>query len=160
MPTLLKVLDKAIDPTAMDDATATKLGLKVYSHGTTYNGGIAPTVTLSTTLSVVVASRFMPYQMQDGVWRMKVQLRATSVTSTTQHNITINGITYSTVASNGFHQTLYFSNQTSNGVTDTVVMGNHTTPNTAVFGIKGSTNFNEFSCAGDFELASKPTWAY
>ena len=43
----------AVLSSALDDATATQLGLKQYLHGTTYNGGIAPTVTAGSGITTI-----------------------------------------------------------------------------------------------------------
>jgi hypothetical protein len=58
-------------PTALSDADATRLGLKAYSHGTTYRGGNSPTIVLAGgggTLSSVTKSLFVPRQLQNGTW--------------------------------------------------------------------------------------------
>ena len=135
----------------------TKLGLMIYSHGTTYNGGNAPTVTLTGgggTLTSVDTSKFIPYQMADGSWRMKFNVQVTvSVQVRTSLNITIAGVTFPNYP-NG--EQLYGSN-----VGGTPLTYCQTTPNTGqvVMGY-ASVNTTNSSWSGDVALASKPSWAY
>jgi len=49
-------------PTAYSDADATRMGLKQYLHGTSYNGGISPTVTGIGSVSTILRAVFIPYQ--------------------------------------------------------------------------------------------------
>ena len=145
MATILNTI--ASDPTSMSDAAATKLGLKVYSHGTTYNGGNAPT--LSGSGFVAATSSFIPYQMQNGSWRIKFNFNGNG-TSSTFHSIAIAGITFDqNQAIVGTAGTL--------GVTPISPMANIGTGQVAM-GLTGARPDSFWS--GDVSISSKPTWAY
>lgn len=133
----------------------TKLGIMPYSHGTTYNGGNAPTITLTAgggTLSSVSRSKFMPYQMADSTWRLRFNFRvAVSSTSRTTAQFTIAG----TVFQNGFNQAVSgFANTeiaptSYTGINDGTITIDHAASTTT-----------SYHFSGDVELESKPTWAY
>jgi hypothetical protein len=154
--TQVALIDSAI-PTALDDATATRLGLKVYVHGTSYNGGNAPTVTLTGgggTLSSVPFSSFIPYQTSDGSWRMKFNITVlVSSTARTAANFAIAGVTYFNTAP-GDGQVV------SGGVVSVAAgisyAGNSSDINTS----HTSATAGEYWFSGDVKLASKTTWAY
>jgi len=142
----------------MDDTTATRLGLKQYLHGTTYNGGNAPTVTLAGgggTLTTVHRAEFIPYQMQDGGWRLRLTVECDiSSAVRTAASFAVNGILTPTGGGDG--QALAGGNL-SNIPANYVLIN----PNTNQFSLghaSGTTSRYQF--AGDIRLASKPTWAY
>jgi hypothetical protein len=57
------------DHSRLDDATATRLGLKAYSHGTTYNGGNSPTIIMLSGGTLSSALTFIyPRQLSAGSW--------------------------------------------------------------------------------------------
>lgn len=139
-----------------ENIAATKAGLKVYSHGTTYNGGLSPTITLNSgggTLSSVTRSLFIPYQMQDGTWRLRFEITVIpSSLSRTQAQFTVAGITFKSTT--GFYQ--MFATTDTNvqmmgyAIYNTGILVNqHAAATTAIYNM-----------AGDVELESKPTWAY
>lgn len=135
-------------PAAMDDASATRLGLKVYSHGTTYNGGNAPTITLTVASGLGgVVSAFIPYQVQDGSWRLKANVLYT---------FTSNGVADINVAGvNAVNEhALAVSGAGSNPVHNAYVAA----PNQFVMRFGSVVTSNRFHC--DIPLSSKPTWAY
>lgn len=142
---------------SLDNGSATRLGLKQYLHGGSYSGGGAPTITLSSgggTLSSVTRGIFVPYQMQDGTWRLKVSFTVfLSSAARTSAVFAINGVTFNIVA--GF-------DQIGSGLTNVSQFVNaYTLPNTSTVEMdypSSTTTLHSFS--GDFELASKPTWAY
>jgi len=144
------VMDFSTTPMGMSDAQATALGLKSYIHGTTYNSGIAPTVTGLAGFALVRSS-FIPYQLQSGVWRLKLSLR-TTFSSNSAANFTLAGVTAIAELQNilatagpGFGTPSNYSNMnTSSGS----------------FDINFSTTVGGAIFSGDVELASKPTWAY
>jgi len=145
-----------LPPSAMSDSQATMLGLKVYSNGTSYNGGNAPTLALFSgagTLNSVNYSQFIPYQMQDGSWRMKFNFSVLlSFLARTAVEITINGV--ATPASG--LQT--FSAAIGGAVALTRPQISATT---ARFYFEyPSTASTEHYAAGDIILAAKPNWAY
>jgi hypothetical protein len=151
-----KALQDAVGPTGMSDAVATMMGLKVYSHGTTYTGSPnSPTVTLTSgsgTLSSVTLAKCIPYQVQDGTWRMRFSLTAAlSSAARSVIGLSIAGVTFPAqdqgVGGNnaGAAATTYAVASASGSQ---VTMGYPSaTTDTAIF-------------SGDVALASKPTWAY
>jgi hypothetical protein len=139
----------------LDDATATRLGLKQYVHGTAYNGGIAPTLTSAQAGFSVAWATFIPYQMQDGGWRLKFSFRVgfTSA-SVTAVNVALSGITFP--ATFDFF-TGYFlgSSQILRGVIDSP----GSVPSFSLASTVATTAVG-IGTAGDVALSSKPTWAY
>lgn len=136
----------------LDDATATRLGLKQYLHGTTYNGGIAPTVTLGAgggTLSSVDLASFVPYQTQDGSWRLKFNIAVTvSSAARTLAALDVVGISVGTL------QAAYGLSSSSPLLATSYVSG-------ARFQIDhSSTTTTKYYFSGEAALSSKPTWAY
>lgn len=140
---------------SLSDATATRLGLKQYLHGTTYNGGNAPTVTCSTPGFVVFRATFLPYQIQDGSWRLRFNIYGNgtnaNISSTT---ITTAGVVYKTgtqvVSSVLLGATYNPSYSYTSGTTSSIQIGTAAVSN----------NIGEIGVSGDVELNSKPTWAY
>ncbi len=152
-----KALIESGTPTALDDATATRLGLKSYSHGTTYNGGNAPTVTLASgggSLNSVGRSMFVPYQLADGSWRLKFNL-CVSVSSLTRTNcqFAINGLTFNSTGS--AYQAIAVNDTSLNGLSGYCSPGTGT-----LVAVHQSLNTSFYGLSGDVELQSKPTWAY
>lgn len=137
----------SLDPTLMSDAAATRLGLKQYAHGTNYNGGNAPTITHSGGSAYV--GKFIPYQMQDGSWRMRFNL-SFSKPSNTNADFDVAGITSLTylqpIATDG--DQLGAINLSRLGI------------NSNAFQMRTAVAITEAHASGDVGLASKPTWAY
>ena len=134
--------------TSLDNATATQLGLKTYLHGTTYNGGNAPTVTGMT----ITRALFMPRQMQDGTWWVKVAI-AGSQTANSSVTLSINGLLFKNLAS--YYQAVSVWWGTNQGMRANVF------PNTNQIEADLASGTGTFvSLIGDLELDSKPTWAY
>ena len=136
---------------SLDNATATRMGLKVYLGGTNYNGGISPT--LQGTPPGYSAQRIalIPYQVQDGSWRMKFNIAYTMTSSTVADFTGIIGVTLIST-----QQTCSPSTQTGASISPLVASIGSASGfvfrfNTAVTGVLMS---------GDIEIASKPTWAY
>lgn len=142
--------------TSFDDVTATRLGLKEYFHGTTYNGGNAPTLSSAQAGFAVDRGLFIPYQMQDGTWRLRFNavynFTSASVTSLT---VTLANTTFKNVAN--FFQPIsgFFASGTIRNVA-------YVTPNTSNIVVTGPSaeTTNRAYVSGDVELESKPTWAY
>ena len=158
LPTRMNVQET---PTAMSDVLATKLGLKVYSHGTTYNGGIAPTITQAGGSGMVVkSSRMMPYQMQDGTWRLRFQISFTA-TSNTSNTYTINSVFWQADGAAGFYA-LYAAAASGNGLDCNAAADSNTSGTVQSFSVRkpNSVAYTDHAVSGDVGLASKPTWAY
>lgn len=140
----------------LDDATATQLGLKQYLHGTTYNGGNAPTVTSAQSGFAVVRAVFVPYQCQDGTWRLKVNLVADFTSaSISAITVSINGTVFKNVTN--FYQAMvgFFAS----GTIRNVVYVNPNNGNITVAAPTAETTARVY-ISGDVELNAKPTWAY
>lgn len=149
-------IDAIESPTTQTDILATKAGQKSYLHGTAYNSSIAPTVTGSVAFTNVYRGEFIPYQMQNGSWRMRFNITGSVASgSRTGQDILINGITSKNInasarqavnsysAASATMSVAWFENN-SNQITI-----RHT-----------STTTTEYHVSGDVALESKPTWAY
>jgi len=144
---------------SMGDVLATQLGYKVYQHGTSYNSGVAPNITMTGgggTLSSVVRSAFVPYMVQDGTWRLSISFVVTvSSTARTAATFAINAVTFKNTSS--WNQPLWAQNYDGSvgtlyafAATNTSnVQVNHASATTTAYGF-----------TGDVELNSKPSWAY
>lgn len=133
----------------LDNASATRLGLKEYLHGTTYNGGNAPTVTGQAGFAADTRCVFIPYQMQSGTWRLRFNVRF-SQTSGTTADITIAGVTFNKVAPVAV---------SGNNLAAANYAGRTTDASGSIV-LRASSADTIFSVSGDVELSSKPTWAY
>jgi hypothetical protein len=133
-------------PTTLDDATATRLGLKQYI------GGVNVTVTSS---NAVTASRyvFIPYQMQDGSWRCKFQISVQFTTNQTSNTFTVTGLTFKNVV-NAFYQSGSTANASAPAAIQCICDNNANT-----IRIFSASAANHWGASGDAELESKPTWA-
>lgn len=130
---------------ALDNTIATQYGYKRYAIGTAYNAGITPTMT--GTGYTVASGSLVPYQTQDGTWRLRINVRGT-ITSTSSVLLTLSGVTFSAV-----DQGMTFS---GNGVASVTAVASGGTINVS----NAVSNFTVVIVSGDVELASKPTWAY
>jgi len=149
-----KALQDSGFPIALTDAQATALGMKTYLHGTTYNSGIAPTVTSGESGFSVSRAAFVPYQMQDGSWRCKFNIQvAVSAATRTSITININGLTFS----NAGEQAAYGWNRSATSSSQ-LCRGNQNSNALDLYHTSASTGSYVFG--GDVELQSKPTWAY
>jgi hypothetical protein len=130
---------------------ATKMGLKRYAIGTAYNGGIIPTITGTGTNPV---GYMIPYQTTDGTWFCKGSARCTAFTNASDYQPSIvPNMSVATFAQAG-----------------SIVAENFVgVPCKGSYGFDGG-NFitsleqNQpwimWAVKFDFQLASKPTWAY
>lgn len=143
----------------LDDATATRLGLKQYLHGTTYNGGNAPTVSVGLNVSSMIVHRawFIPYQRQDGGWNLKINITAASAVSvsSTIHKISINGVVFKNAVA--AYQAL--AGGVDGGVAQRYIVGEPNANNIS-FEASSTNSPTAYYVCGDIELESKPTWAY
>ena len=148
----------------LDDASATRLGLKQYLHGTAYSGGSSPTlngpyITCNQAGFSVVRGVTVPYQVQDGTWRLRISFVATITATSSAINTTvgINGVTFKNLTN--YYQALSGGNAGTS-------LGNFqrsiTNPNTGqiFFDTAAGTSVTIIMVSGDVELDSKPTWAY
>lgn len=154
-PTAIDIQYQPNAGTAMDDAEATRLGLKSYAHGTSYNNSVAPTITLSAgggSLSSIAHSDFMPYQMQDGSWRMRLSFSAVvSSTSRSFAEFTVQGVLSPNItqAVSGYSgSAAEVQKGTMDNSTNTFTVAHVTATTTS------------YRMSGDVRLNTKPTWAY
>lgn len=142
-----------------DNVVATQRGQKTYFHGTTYNGGAAPTVTSDGALSgfSVVRAAFQPRQMQDGSWWCKGNVVATFTSTTfSSEAFSVNGLT----SKNTTNYIQNFSGHTNNynGSARCQIGASSGSFSVTLLTSTGSTTAVRFNF--DIELDSKPTWAY
>jgi hypothetical protein len=147
----------AVLSSTLDDVTATQLGLKQYLHGTTYNGGNAPTVASAQAGFSVIRAVFVPYQTQDGAWRLKFNIAA-SITAASLSSIimTVNGIVFKST-SNFLQSIGGYQNTAGNAVASATFVGAGSAQIVSNF-VTATVTFT--NATGDVELNAKPTWAY
>lgn len=141
----------------MTNVMATELGYKAYKHGTTYNGGNAPTISLSSgggSITGIDYSSFRPYQTSGGVWRCRGEFTA-AMSSTARTTITfaVNGLAYGST-----YQPISgwaLSSAVTNGVTHAYFdrFDNFYLQHASGTSVK-------YLVAFDIELSAKPSWAY
>lgn len=145
-------------PQMLSNAESTRLGQKAYFHGTTYNGGNAPTITLSSgggTLSSVIRGEFIPYQMQDGTWRLRFNAGVSlSSTARTGATIAVAGVTFKNTSN--FFQTI-----SGMSLQSAVTTRAYVNPNADTISVEMASHTNTGAFySGDVELESKPNWSY
>jgi hypothetical protein len=132
-------------PSAYSDAEATRMGLKIYRAGVAYNGG--NTITATGTTGITYSS-FIPYQMQDGTWRLKINITSNTSAATTT------SVVFSSISAISASQALSVGNY-GTGFGGTL-------DNTGGLRLNGyaPTSVTSWYMSADIELASKPAWAY
>lgn len=150
----------------LDDATATRLGLKQYladkaggANDIAYFGGNKATLTASDNVTVAISSVtravLIPYQTQDGNWRLKFNINFVLPSATrTTASVFINGVTSAT-----YNQATSSSAVTSTATNIWSLCYASTNP-VRIQSLHASAATTEYIYSGDIELASKPTWAY
>ena len=131
---------------SLDNATATQLGLKQYLHGTTYNGGNAPTVSGSG-ISSITTGRFIPYQLQDGSWRLRLNIFAVYSPALASGVVSINlgaGVTFDVSSAISLLGGTGYSNGAAANIQWSATSG----------------TISNVIISGDVSLSGKPTWAY
>lgn len=141
----------SVDVTGFSNAAATALGLKVYDHSGTYNGGGAPTLT---GVSTTDYTAFIPYQVQDGSWRLKFNIIATQ-SAASSWSVTVNGVTFKDIGGNN---QLSVNSRQSSGANSGFL--SYATGNSGVLAAAFSGSNADIQIDGDVPLESKPTWAY
>jgi len=146
-PTEISTINQPRSAIAMDDSEATRLGLKFYAHNVNYNNGLGPDISGPAGIAVVNSS-FMPYQLQDGSWRMRFNFDITVSPTATVHDCTIVGVTFDgDQAIYGYAGSSVDIRSQVNGSAGTMIQR-----------LSSTTTASRW--AGDVALASKPTWAY
>ena len=144
---------------SLDDVTSTRLGLKQYLHGTTYNSGIAPTVSCSQAGTSINRATFVPYQMQDSTWRLKFNINISFTAASIAALPAVNtvGVTFKNVSNHYQSVSASFGGVTTGSLTQARVDPN---TNSSFITQTTGTSTNTVFISGDVELESKPTWAY
>lgn len=148
----------SVDPTTLSDSDATRMGLKQYVNDTSYNGGNSTTVsgsgfTIGGTTWATTRGVFVPYEIQDGSWRLRLNLVGISSLATTTATLSVSGVTYKNTSA--FYQACTawwgtmlaaraYANPNSTDIITDLIGGSNTT----------------ISISADLELDSKPNWAY
>ena len=156
----------AVLSSTLDNATATQLGLKQYladkaggANDIAYNGSNKATLTADDNAAITISSaraRLIPYQCQDGTWRLKFSIGIVAPSSVRSNcSVYINGVSSSLsgtqdVSGSTVNSILYTSYKIAYSSTNPVRI--------QVVHASGSTTDYIFS--GDIELNAKPTWAY
>jgi hypothetical protein len=143
--------------TSMSDVSATALGLKVYTHTTAYNGGITPTFTMTSGGITSAYSALIPYQTQDGNWRMRFNIFLNLNAATSSNSLTINGVSWLINPLGGgssYYPVSHFNGALSS--TNAYVF-NETNTRLA---FTSTTNRTDWGFSGDAPLNAKPSWAY
>lgn len=147
-----------LDPQQLSDEVATRMGLRVYNSDLA--GVDGPNVDMDGSTNISQAD-FIPYQTQDGSWRMRFNLsiRRGSVLSTAA-TITISGISFEDNVTNRQVVAVHLYNSSSSISSQGAVDLQYCNPgtNTIIVNRNGS-NFNHCDASGDVKIAGKPTWA-
>lgn len=127
-----------------------------YLWGTAYYSGITPSITASAGSLTVWRASFIPYQTQNGIWRMNVDmtLQTASVVAPGVLSLYVNGITIKNVG--GPQQTIAAQAIGLNPATASC----RAVSNSDEFQIFPGSTSTDWAISGDVELNSKPTWAY
>ena len=139
-------------PTLMSDELATAIGHKAYYHGTSYNGGNAPTVTSTGGAFTSEYAQFIPYQLQDGTWRMRFTAQFYYSIATSTPVFSVNGI----LAPSSIYQRV----NCALGGFASATGGMDFNQNSNNFQVHNASSATHFFFSGDVVLASKPSWAY
>lgn len=143
------------DPTALSNADATRMGLKAYAHGTTYNGGNAPTLNMNVATTSLVGEA-IPYQMQDGTWRLRFNytVHLSAGTAGQPSGLAgLNGVVWVTTNP----QAIMIEQNTNSSSYPVLSRCEGTNTITCYFNTSG---VDRYALSADVKLASKPTWAY
>ena len=133
---------RIFSPTQLSDSEATKLGMKQYDI----------TVTSSSGNWVSTLAKGIPYQMQDGSWRLKFNISGNESPKTNSILLSVSGVTfdatYQAVAG-------YFGDEPVE-----ISRTQQNSGNILIRGYNGTTGLGNFlSISGDVSLNRKPTWA-
>lgn len=143
-------------PTAVADwIVSFKYDGIAYLHGTTYNGGNAPTVASNAGNWVVTRAIFYPYQTQDGIWKLRFNIRGTTDGASSPWYLYVSGIVFKNVADFVQATTGWYTGSTSIYPIYLVAI-----PNTNNIQMYYSSSVTTATVSGDVELNLKPTWAY
>jgi hypothetical protein len=131
-----------ITPTNLTDSDATKLGYKSYASGD--GSGLVITGSGLT----LTYSELIPYQMQNGDWRIRFNIRG-SWGASTDYTITVSGVNFS-----GGFQAGAFGNLTA--ASDSYCV----TQNGGQIRYLSGASQSAGCYSGDVQVNEKPTWAF
>ena len=146
----------------LDNATATQMGLKQYLSDKTgaandiaYNGGNKATLSSAQGGFTPARAVLIPYQTQDGSWRLKFNIYYAFTSATiTSVAVSINGTVFKNVS-------FYYQAVSVVASTSSTIQHAYVTANTGTITVvAASSTQTGFGVSGDVELDSKPTWAY
>lgn len=144
--------------TSMSDALATQLGYKQYLNGSTYNGSITISISQSNVTGSVAVGRgvLIPYQMQDGTWRLKFNIACSASGGMTGQpwTVTINNLVFKA----GQNQAIVANQDQSGSLYTNVGRASQNTGD--ILGYFSSNTVTAATFSGDVELNAKPGWAY
>jgi len=145
----------------LDDVAATRMGLKQYRIGTAYNGGNTPAIAITVGTLNQSEGLLVPYQLQDGTWRLKFNFDISTTGTFAFNSITV-GLSGITSGNIGVLNYLAISVASgSGGCYGSAGMSKNTTSTNNLIFITGvATVAGTWLFSGDVSLASKPTWAY
>ena len=156
----------AVLSSALDDVTATQLGLKQYladkaggTNDIAYFGGNKATLTASDNVTVAISSVtravLIPYQTQGGNWRLKFNINFVLPSSIrTTASVFINGVTAA-----AYNQAAA-SAAIASAATNVWSLCYASTNPVRIQSLHASVTTTEYIYSGDLELNAKPTWAY
>lgn len=134
-------VDQSITVTSLSDAQATRMGLKEYLTGGTYNS-----VTIGVSGMTITHGALFPYQIQDGTWRMRFNITG-SHPADSYTSVGITGVAYS------YNQAIHASNGVGFATAITDSSGD-------VLFLEGTGFYTSVNISGDITLQAKPSWAY
>lgn len=137
--------------TSMGDDLATQLGLKQYITGVTYNASTQITFSSTPAGWSLTHAYFIPYKVQDGSWRCRVNINA-SWTSTATPSVSINLEALSST------QPAYASAATTAAYSYGFITRSGSQASTIEWRYGAAQTGGTWSA--DFVLNAKPTWAY
>lgn len=138
-------------PKTMGRAHATSFGHMTYHHDSEYKDSKKLTVSVDTGgPAQIIGSEIIPYQMNDGSWRLRFNINLQLKTASPSVGIKMTGITYKESHS----QTVTVNTSHTTWSTGRTVQGSDRFDNYA-----GSAQIY-WNVSGDIELESKPTWAW
>lgn len=151
-------INNIFDPTSYSDTRATAIGAKEYNHGTTYNGGIAPTVTSSVAGLTIAKASFYPREDQAGQWYVRFEIQGDySLNSHATATLSVNGLTFANEGNNGWPCSFLQGNDNTTYNVFTYA-GRNTS--SIIYRMNTSISGLSFAIAGWAKLSGKPSWAY
>ena len=155
------VLYSDFTPEVLENSIATAMGLKQYRIGTAYNGGNTPAIAITVGTLNQSEGLLIPYQVQDGSWRLKFNFDISTTGTFAFNSITV-GLSGITTGNTGVLNYIAISLASGSGgcYGSAAMYKNTTSTNNLIFITGVATVAGTWLFSGDVSLASKPTWAY